>query len=103
MSEGVRLPELNVTTKRCKVTPADTRPGSRIFRITLTQGLNRQIRRMCEVLGYTVERLQRVRIMNIRLRALEEGQWRDLSGEELSEILARGPLRPNHPRPSRRS
>lgn len=104
MAGGVRLPELNVTTKRCKVTLADTRPGSRSFRIILTQGLNRQIRRMCEVFGYTVERLQRVRIMNIRLRALEEGQWRDLSTEELSEILARGPAAPVPPaRPFRRS
>ena len=59
---------------------------------------------MCEVFGYTVERLQRVRIMNIRLRGLEEGQWRDLSAEELDEILARGPAHSMHrPRPSRRS
>lgn len=58
------------------------------FRIILTQGLNRQIRRMCRVFGYTAVRLQRVRIMNVKLDGLDVGQWRDLAKEELSELKA---------------
>src|SRR5688572_26465517 len=78
MARGVHLPELNVTTKPCHVTRAQNRP-ERAFRIVLTQGLNRQIRRMCEVFGYDVRRLQRVRIINIRLSGLKVGCWRDLA------------------------
>jgi 23S rRNA pseudouridine2604 synthase len=55
------------------------------FRIILTQGLNRQIRRMCEHLGYEVKRLKRVRIMNIQLDT-KIGEWRDLTARELSEL-----------------
>jgi 23S rRNA pseudouridine2604 synthase len=58
-----------------------------VFRIILTQGLNRQIRRMCEVFGYHVRRLQRIRIMNIKLGNLKVGQWRDLSEAELRGLL----------------
>jgi 23S rRNA pseudouridine2604 synthase len=58
-----------------------------VFRIILTQGLNRQIRRMCEVFGYQVRRLQRIRIMNIKLGSLKVGQWRNLSDAELRGLL----------------
>jgi 23S rRNA pseudouridine2604 synthase len=62
--------------------------GEKSFRIILTQGLNRQIRRMCETLGYRVMTLQRVRIMNIRLGSLKEGTWRNIEGEERKELDA---------------
>ncbi len=81
MSSGIRI--LGTTTKRCKV----EQEGVKKFRITLTQGLNRQIRRMCEVLGYEVVRLKRVRIMNVKLGALATGQWRELEGRELSSLM----------------
>lgn len=61
--------------------------GRQTFRITLTQGLNRQIRRMCEYLGYAVVALQRVRIMNIRLDKLALGKWRHLSEAEVSLLM----------------
>ncbi|WP_428312394.1 23S rRNA pseudouridine(2604) synthase RluF [Hydrocarboniphaga sp.] len=86
MMRGVRLPELDVVTKRCKVWRDPGRP-ERNFRIVLTQGLNRQIRRMCEVFGYDVRRLQRVRIINVQLAGLKVGRWRDLSPEELRGLL----------------
>jgi 23S rRNA pseudouridine2604 synthase len=81
MSNGV--PILDTTTLPCKVQSI----GRQTFRITLTQGLNRQIRRMCEYLGYAVVGLQRVRIMNIRLDKLALGKWRYLSEAELSVLM----------------
>ena len=81
MSGGVNI--LGVRTKPCKV----SRVNKFTFRIILTQGLNRQIRRMCEVFGYEVRRLQRIRIMNIRLGSLKIGHWRNLSEKELSGLL----------------
>ncbi len=81
MSQGV--PILDTTTLPCKVQMI----GRQTFRITLTQGLNRQIRRMCEYLGYAVVGLQRVRIMNIRLDKLATGKWRYLSDVELSQLM----------------
>jgi 23S rRNA pseudouridine2604 synthase len=79
MSQGI--PILDTVTRPCKVKKiADYR-----FKIILTQGLNRQIRRMCEYLGYHVVRLKRIRIMNIHLD-LEIGQHRDLTKEELKEL-----------------
>ena len=83
MARGVRLPELEVTTRPCQA----SRIAERSFRIVLTQGLNRQIRRMCEVFDYGVRRLQRVRIINLRLGNLKPGQWRDLTAEELKGLL----------------
>jgi 23S rRNA pseudouridine2604 synthase len=83
MAAGVRLPELEVVTRRCKV----ERVAPKVFRIVLTQGLNRQIRRMCDVFGYDVRRLQRVRVVNVRLGNLKVGKWRDLSAEELAGLL----------------
>ncbi|MFI3332720.1 MAG: 23S rRNA pseudouridine(2604) synthase RluF [Rikenellaceae bacterium] len=82
MSSGIKI--LGTTTKPCKV----EQEGAKKFRITLTQGLNRQIRRMCEVLGYEVTRLKRVRIMNIKLSPLQLGQWRELEERELKPLFA---------------
>ncbi|MCZ2723065.1 23S rRNA pseudouridine(2604) synthase RluF [Marinomonas sp. 15G1-11] len=80
MSQGV--PILDTVTKPCVVTPQ----SRNMFKIVLTQGLNRQIRRMCEYLGYDVVRLKRTRIMNVRLEALRPGQWRDLTEDEMTQI-----------------
>lgn len=82
--EGIKLGEER--TKPCR---AEREPGTkRVFRITLTQGLNRQIRRMCTAHGYQVIRLQRVRVMNIHLGKLKTGEWRDLTETELQELLS---------------
>jgi len=83
MASGVRLSD--ATTKPCKV----HKPGAKVFKIILTQGLNRQIRRMCEAFGYTVEALQRVRIMHIKLGTLPIGRWRNLSEHEVEALLPR--------------
>lgn len=82
MANGV--PMLGVVTKKCKV----VQEGPQTFRIVLVQGLNRQIRRMCEYFGYEVTKLERVRIMNISLKGLPTGDWRDLTPAEMSEIYA---------------
>ncbi len=81
MSAGVEI--LDTVTKPCVV----HRLGRNQFRIVLTQGLNRQIRRMCDVFDYKVRRLQRVRIVNVRLGALKLGSWRNLSADELRGLL----------------
>jgi 23S rRNA pseudouridine2604 synthase len=83
MAAGVKLSD--ATTKPCKV----ERLGPKVFRIVLTQGLNRQIRRMCEALGYTVETLRRVRIMHIKLGELPLGRWRQLSAQEIAQLAPR--------------
>lgn len=82
MSDGVYLEELEVTTRPCTV----TKVGEYTFRIILTQGLNRQIRRMCASLGYKVESLMRVRVMNVEIGNLKPGEYRRITGEELSEL-----------------
>lgn len=79
MAGGV--PILGTVTRRCEV----EQTGPRHFRIVLTQGLNRQIRRMCEHLGYNVVRLKRVRIMHMHLD-LARGEWRDFTAAELKEL-----------------
>lgn len=83
LAGGVPLVELGVTTRRCLV----ERAGKKEFRIVLTQGLNRQIRRMCEYFGYRVEKLVRTRIMNIELGSLESGTYRRVDGEEYRTLL----------------
>jgi 23S rRNA pseudouridine2604 synthase len=83
MASGVKI--MGEMTKRSKV----TRIGPNSFRIILTQGLNRQIRRMCSALGYKVQRLKRVRIMNVKLGSLDTGKWRYLSASELAGLLPR--------------
>ena len=80
MSKGV--PILDTVTKPCKVSVQNRTA----FKITLTQGLNRQIRRMCEYLGYEVVQLQRLRIMNIELGRLKPGQWRNITREEMAQL-----------------
>ena len=82
MSAGVYLDELDVTTRECEVRAT----GKREFTIILTQGLNRQIRRMCETLGFHVQTLKRVRIMNLRLGNLKTGTYRKVSKEEYEEL-----------------
>jgi len=82
MSKGVRI--LGQKTKPCKVTQISKYE----FNIVLTQGLNRQIRRMTEELGYVVYSLKRVRIMNIELGGLPVGQWRDLTRKEKQRLFA---------------
>ena len=80
MATGV--PILDTVTKKCVV----EKVGRYVFKITLIQGLNRQIRRMCEHLGYEVVSLKRLRIMNIHLENLEIGEWRDLTEKELTDL-----------------
>ncbi len=80
MSNGV--PILDTITRKCKV----EKIGKYTFRIILTQGLNRQIRRMCEYLGYKVTRLQRLRVMNIELGNLKPGTYRHVTEEEIKEL-----------------
>lgn len=80
MANGV--PMLGVVTKKCTI----VQEGPQTFRITLIQGLNRQIRRMCEYFGYEVIKLERVRIMNITLKGLALGDWRDLNPDEMRTI-----------------
>ena len=79
---GNGIPILGTVTKKCKVIQLN--PTT--FQIVLTQGLNRQIRRMCEYLGYEVLKLKRTRIMNVQLATLKIGDWRELTEKELSEI-----------------
>lgn len=81
MRSGVKI--LDTTTLPCRV----EKISSQVFKIILEQGLNRQIRRMCSALGYSVKRLQRIRIMNIEIGNLKVGQWRDLSDKERNELF----------------
>ena len=81
MARGV--PVLGTVTSPCSLTQV----GRNTFRIVLTQGLNRQIRRMCEHFGYTVRRLQRVRIMHLRLGDLPLGRWRNLTSVEIRGLV----------------
>ena len=81
MSKGV--PVLGIMTKKCKV----TKESPFVFKITLIQGLNRQIRRMCEHFDYEVTKLERVRIMNISVKGIPVGDWRELTEQEQAEIF----------------
>lgn len=80
MSSGVKI--LDTITKPCEI----RKESSYVFRIILTQGLNRQIRRMCDAFGYNVIKLKRVRIMNITLKDIPTGKWRYLTSDELKTI-----------------
>lgn len=80
---GAGVPILDTVTKQCRV----EKETAQVFRITLVQGLNRQIRRMCKHFGYEVTKLERVRIMNITLEGLPLGEWRDLTGDERTELF----------------
>ena len=90
MRKGVRIRKvekgevlLDTVTRPCEV----EKLGKASFRIILTQGLNRQIRRMCEALGYQVEHLKRVRVLNIELKGMKPGTWRKVTERELEELL----------------
>ncbi|HVV87189.1 MAG TPA: pseudouridine synthase [Kofleriaceae bacterium] len=101
MARGVRIdPGSNPTgttvmTRPCRI----EKVGARAFRIVLTQGLNRQIRKMCEAVGYQVVGLQRVRIMHIELGHLKAGRWRNLTEAEVAGLKPKEP-RPPAPRPA---
>ena len=81
-SGGLYLKELDVHTRPCTV----TKVNDRTFRIILTQGYNRQIRRMCETCGYRVTRLVRTRVMNVLLGDLAPGTYRELTAEEMQRL-----------------
>ena len=89
MASGVRIRKvekgevlLDAMTRPCKA----EKLGKCSFRIVLTQGLNRQIRRMCETLGYHVEHLKRIRVLNIELKGMKPGTWRKISEREMAEL-----------------
>jgi 23S rRNA pseudouridine2604 synthase len=82
MRKGIFLFDLDVETKPCKVEPVD----SKTFKITLTQGLNRQIRRMCFECGLDVVKLKRIRVCNILLGDLKPSEYREIEGKELEEL-----------------
>ena len=82
LAGGVPLVELGVTTRKCHV----KKLSNKTFKIILTQGYNRQIRRMCEYFGYRVIELERVRIMNITLGDLKEGEYRDITAQEYGQL-----------------
>lgn len=84
MEKGVPLAELDVVTRECRMQRMD----ERTFRIVITQGYNRQIRRMCEYFGYKVVKLKRTRIMNITLGSLKKGRYRHVTKEEVAELYA---------------
>lgn len=84
MSSGIYLDELDRTTNPCKVSRVD----DKTFRIVLTQGLNRQIRRMCQALGYKVDTLTRVRIMNLELSDLKVGEYRKITENERKVLFS---------------
>ena len=81
MMKGVAI--LDTVTLPCKL----RRTGSRSFNLVLVQGLNRQIRRMCEALGYTVQKLRRVRINCLKIGSLTPGQWRELTPAEVRQLM----------------
>ena len=82
MSGGIYLKELDIATRECEV----EKIGKFTFRIVLTQGVNRQIRRMCKVCGYQVKNLKRIRVVNILLDNLKPGEYREIEGEELKQL-----------------
>lgn len=98
MAAGVKL-SAGEFTKRCKI----EKLGPKLLRFTLTQGLNRQIRRMCGAFGYEVQALQRVRIMHIQLGHLAVGRWRNLTDQEVAGLMAARPKpQPQQQRPQQR-
>ena len=82
LAAGVRLPELDRTTRPCRV----RKTGTNSFDIILTEGMNRQIRRMCGVFDCRVQKLERIRVMNIRLGNLKTGMYRELTRQEVEEL-----------------
>lgn len=88
LRRGVWLKDLNIKTRPCEA----VRLGEYTFRIVLTQGLNRQIRRMCRAVGHEVKFLKRVRVLNIRLGSLRPGESRRVEGDELAELYSEAGL-----------
>ncbi len=86
LRKGIFLPELNVKTRPCKVVIRDKYTMS----VTITQGLNRQIRRMCEQAGLKVKKLKRVRVMNVTLGKLKPGEYRELTEDEIKGLRQAG-------------
>ncbi|MCM1040553.1 MAG: rRNA pseudouridine synthase [Ruminococcus sp.] len=84
MRDGIYLKELDVTTRPCQI----TQTGQNTMQMILTQGVNRQIRRMCKAVGYEVRKLQRTRVMNVNLAKLKPGEYRELSTQEMEELYA---------------
>lgn len=82
MAGGIYLKDLEVTTRECEV----EKIGKFTFKIVLTQGVNRQIRRMCKVCGYQVKNLKRIRVVNVLLGNLKPGEYREIVGEELKQL-----------------
>lgn len=82
MSDGIYLKELDVTTRKCTV----EKTGKYTFRIILTQGVNRQIRRMCETCGYRVRELKRIRVMHITLGSMKPGEYVELSEADIERL-----------------
>ncbi|MCR4599399.1 MAG: rRNA pseudouridine synthase [Acetatifactor sp.] len=82
MAEGIYLEDLGVTTRPCKT----KKTGNETFHITLTQGMNRQIRRMCRALGYRVQTLIRLRVVNLELGDIPEGSYREATEEEVAKL-----------------
>ena len=89
ITHGVFLADLETTTRPCKA----AKIGKYTFRIVLTQGLNRQIRRMCKELGYQVQSLKRIRVMNVLLGDLHPGEYRELSEQECEELYEKAGLK----------
>ncbi len=85
LREGVYLEELEITTRPCEIEQL----GPKTIRMVLTQGINRQIRRMCKTQGYEVTALKRTRVINIKLTGLRPGEYRELSEEETKELYRR--------------
>lgn len=92
MSRGIYLKELGITTRECKI----EKLGNYTFSITLTQGVNRQIRRMCKALGYEVTALKRIRVMNINLKPLKLGEYGEVTGEELNKLYQTAGMELSH-------
>ena len=82
MRDGIYLEELNVTTRPCEIEQL----GPKTLRMILTQGVNRQIRRMCKSQGYEVTSLKRTRVMNIKLGNLKPGAYEEITGESLKKL-----------------
>lgn len=84
MASGIYLKDLDVTTRECEI----EKIGKFTFRIILTQGVNRQIRRMCQNCGFQVKNLKRIRVMNILLGDLKPGEYRELTSDELEKLYS---------------
>ena len=82
MSRGVYLEELDITTRECEI----EQKGRFVFRMVLTQGVNRQIKRMCRACGYHVRALKRIRVMHVTLGDLEPGEYRQLSMKDVERL-----------------